>query len=196
MRRLGTALVLIVTGALSTAGAYADDVWRLDITMQAPRKLEVPIPGVGKRTVWYMTYRVVNRTDKPQRFYPKFTLMTDTQQSYDDTVLPSARDAIAEHCGSDRFLLDSVKMSRNPIPPSGEADSPKALHGFACWVGVDPKAEQYTLLVSGLTNAYVRVADPRTKKESVRRKMLQAVFVTPPGEDRVELTGELSWIYR
>ena len=39
--------------------------------------IEVEIPGKGRRMVHYLYYRVVNRTGKPRRFVPQFTLVDD-----------------------------------------------------------------------------------------------------------------------
>lgn len=192
MRRVLSVLALVVG---VSGSASAEELWTLDFTFRAPRKVVVNVPGEGAKTVWYMVYKVRNRSGAARRFHPRFTLETDTGKIYQDTMLPSAEAVIAKREGSSLRLMNSVEMAKAPIPPTTDADS-KESHGIACWVDVDAKTKSFSIFANGLTNAYARVADPKSKKESVRRKALKADFHIPRGEKLVRLSSAIQWRYR
>src|SRR5437870_7831116 len=60
----------------------------LHFDFQNPRMLEVGLPGVGKRVVWYMKYWVSNYNDEPFTLYPEFVLMTNRNTLHTDQDLP------------------------------------------------------------------------------------------------------------
>src|SRR5207248_1657884 len=73
------------------------DVWGLDFRFKDPRMIVVTYPGRGTRVFWYMWYQVINRTDKPQWFSPRFELVThDHPAVYADEVLPAVVEEISK----------------------------------------------------------------------------------------------------
>jgi hypothetical protein len=74
-------------------------------------------------------------------------------KSYLDRVIPAADAAISQRERLGRPLLNSVEISKQPIPVSdGRID--RSVWGVATWVDVDPRVDFFSIYVGGLTNAY------------------------------------------
>jgi hypothetical protein len=194
MRRIALGLLL---GFVSLAGtARAEDIWSLNFTFRAPRRITVKLPGEEKsKTVWYMIYRVSNPTNQPRPFQPRFYLVTDDGKVHDESVIAGVEADIRAAEGITQPLLDGVRISVKPIEPSGEG-KPRETYGVVCWNDVSPHASGFTIYVNGLTNAFTRVSDLKAQKETVRHKMLKLSFDHPAGSEQVKLAGDLEWIYR
>jgi hypothetical protein len=133
-----------------------------------------------RKLVWYLVYRIKNtgQTLKPVasadgiystepgkggpvRFLPQFVLESQDRQangervskSYLDRVIPGAVAAISQRETPGRMLLNSVEISKQPIPVSdGRID--RSVWGVATWTDVDPRIDFFSIYVGGLTNAY------------------------------------------
>jgi hypothetical protein len=133
-----------------------------------------------RKLVWYLVYRIKNtgQTLKPVagpdgiyttepgkggpvRFLPQFVLESQDRQadgsrvskSYLDRVIPAAVAAISERETPGHMLLNSVEISKQPIPVSdGRID--RSVWGVATWTDVDPRIDFFSIYVGGLTNAY------------------------------------------
>jgi hypothetical protein len=189
-------------------------------------ELDVPLAngGSGRRLVWYLVYRVRNTghtlkpvegagqifsaepsTGGPLRFLPQFVLESNDRhpsgervsKAYLDRVIPSAVAAISQREMRGRRLLNSVEMSQQPIPVSGERID-KSVWGVATWTDVDPRIDFFSVFVGGLTNAYrwedvpgaYRVGDPPGKGRRFVRKTLQLNFWRP-GDELLQSEREL-----
>lgn len=177
------------------------DIWVLEFIFRNPRYIMVDIPGKGRKLVWYMTYKVVNRSDKPRQFIPQFTLVTEKGDTYPDAILPRAEKAVLAREDPTATLYNSVTISSQPIPPTPEESLPQARYGVVFWEDVDMTAKQFTVYVTGLSNGYVTVKDPKTGEVVVRRKTLKMEFVKPgdiynPTEKEIRFSGDPAWIYR
>jgi RNA polymerase sigma factor (sigma-70 family) len=164
-------------------------VWTLDVRFKNPRLVMVDVPGQGKQAVWYCWYEVLNNTDKAHTFLPDLELVTDGKV-YHDTILPGVEEAVRrlEDPERARELKNSVTFAEAPIPPSNKDSPRRGVAGLAFWTDVDPNAKEFTLFVSGLTNAWS--ADGGT----VRRKVLKLGF-RRLGND-VRATEVSEWVYR
>lgn len=177
------------------------DIWVLDFTFRNPRYIMIDVPGKGRRLVWYMTYKIVNRTDQPRSFMPSFELSTDTGKTYHDSILPRAEKAVTVREDPTQPLLNSVTISR-PIPPTGAEGSDVVRRGVVFWEDVDMNAKRFSVFVTGLSNGYHRVDDPMDKgKEKLLRKTLKLDFrklgdVYNPRESEIRFEGEPTWVYR
>ena len=151
-------------------------------------EVDVPAAGGSseRKLVWYLVYKVRN-TGKvlkpvegkdgvytteigkggPERFLPQFVLESQDRQSggervtksYLDRVIPAAVAAISQRETPGRMLLNSVEISKEPIPVSdGRID--RGVWGVATWVDVDPRIDFFSIFVGGLTNAYQWVDRP------------------------------------
>lgn len=178
------------------------DIWVLDFKFRNPRYIMVDIPGQGRRLVWYMTYEVVNRSDKPRLFIPQFTIVTDKGEVFTDIVLPRAEKAVMNREDPTQKLFNSVSISEQPIPPTPPEALPNARYGVVFWEGIDMgKTKAFTVFVTGLSNGYVKVEDPKTKKVDMLRKTLKLDFAKPgdslnPDEREIRYVGPPAWSYR
>lgn len=178
------------------------DIWVLDFTYRKPRYIMVDIPGKGRKLIWYMTYRVMNRTGEERPFIPEFTLVDDEGNSYRDKVLPSAQRAVIarEDPTRSKGLLNSVTISK-PIPATPEEGEPIVRYGVAFWEDVDLKTKSFDIFVTGLSNGYVRVDEPDAEETILRRKTLRLRFFKrgdqfQVSEKEIEHAEDPEWIYR
>ncbi|MEM6328898.1 MAG: hypothetical protein AAF790_01485 [Planctomycetota bacterium] len=169
---------------------FRRDVWNLDFGFKPLRMIFVDLPtrtGEMRRTlVWYLVYRVDNRSDalspseeqdgyfsvapqpaQPRRFLPHFVLEgqdvddagNKLYRAYLDRVIPAAVEPIRRRELPGRRLLTSTQMAEQPIPVGSEDDE-QTVWGVATWTDIDPEMDFFSVFVRGLTNAY-RWRDPQ-----------------------------------
>lgn len=185
------------------------DIWVLDFQFRDPRYITVDIPGKGRQTVWYMTYKIVNRTGEPRSFVPQFTIVVETGKSpgkvVQDVILPSAERAVRMKEDPTVDLFDSVTIATKPIPPTPAKEAlPIERNGVVFWEGVegdDDNVKAFDLYVTGLSNGYTQIEDPKTKQIVLRRKTLRLKFAKPGDSTgavraKIEFTGDPTWLYR
>lgn len=176
------------------------DIWTLsEFSFLPPRLINVDIPGRGRQLVWYMVYRVVNRTGEPRLFVPRFQLKTDTGKIYTDVVLPKAQFVIQATEDPLTPLANSVSVC-GMIPPSQDEGVEQAVYGVATWVGVDPATDAFSIFVRGLSNGFLVVDNPQTGERLVLRKELELRFARP-GDEFEPKSREIrfldaQWVYR
>lgn len=177
------------------------DIWVLDFTFRKPRYIVANIPGKGRRHIWYMTYKVINKTGAPRRFIPKFTLVTSKGDTFADVVLPRAEKAVqAREDPTGRYkLYNSVTMATQEIPPTPDEGAPIEYRGVAFWEGVDKtRTNAFSVFVTGLSNGYVKTEVDG--KEVMKRKTLKLDFtkkgdLIDPDEKEISYAGH-EYIYR
>ncbi len=110
-------------------------------------------------------------------------------KAYLDRVIPAADAAISQRETPGHMLLNSVEISKQPIPVSdGRID--RSVWGVATWIDIDPRIDFFSIFVSGLTNAYRWIdtpatyhpGDPPGKGRQFVHKILQLNFWRP-GDD-------------
>jgi hypothetical protein len=181
-------------------------------------EVDVPLASgaTARKQVWYLMYRVRNTGQAlkpvvdadgvysaelgkggPIRFLPQFILESQDRQStgdrvskaYLDRVIPAAVAAISQRETPGHMLLNSVDISKQPIPVTdGRID--RSVWGVATWVEVDPRIDFFSVYVVGLTNAYewtdspaaFQVGDKPGKGRQFVRKTLQLNFWRPGDE--------------
>jgi hypothetical protein len=151
-------------------------------------EVDVPLANgtTEPKLVWYLVYRVRNTGQTlrpvqgpdgvystenakggPIRFLPQFVLESQDREatggrvkkSYLDRVIPAAEAAVSQRETPGHMLLNSVEISKQPIPVSdGRID--RSVWGVATWVDVDPRIDFFSIYVGGLTNAYRWVDQP------------------------------------
>lgn len=159
-----------------------EGIWVLEFSYRPVRMIEVDIPGKGRRMVHYLYYRVVNRSGKPRRFVPQFTLIDDQGKRYDDVVLPQAVKNIQAREDPRIELLGAVNVM-GMIPPSTKEGVDDAIYGVAVWDTLDFKADSFKIYVRGLSDGSQTVNPPDGAKPFTRFKALRLDFVRP-GDDR------------
>ena len=78
-------------------------------------------PLLERKTLWYMWYQVINKTNESHLFIPYFVLVTqDNNTVHHDEILPRADDAIklVEDPGGSDDMKNSVTISNKPILPA------------------------------------------------------------------------------
>jgi hypothetical protein len=186
-------------------------VWTLHFSYMPPRIITVNTPN-GKRTAWYMVYRVWNTSDTPVPFMPEFELVTKDGElrTFLDEPQPMVLDQIRkiEDPTGELHLHSSVTISKERIPVTKPDSVPRAVYGVAIWLDVPEKAARtnhFSIYVTGLSNG-LAVSESDTGGERISRKTLQLDFVKPTAADRPQandirvntnsgLGGE-HWIYR
>ncbi|MGE5756547.1 MAG: hypothetical protein ACM35G_12695 [Planctomycetaceae bacterium] len=177
-----------------------EGIWVLDFAFKPIRMRTVELPGKGRRNIYYLYYRVVNRTDRPRMFVPQFSLITDTGKRYEDAVIPQAVELIRAREDLSIPLHNAVDIM-GMIPPSRKEGVDDAVFGVAVWEAIDPKADRFSVFVRGLSDGYQLVSAPGGGKPQVRYKALRIDFIRRGDErDLSEKEIQLSdppyeWIY-
>jgi hypothetical protein len=175
-------------------------IWVLDFAFKKIRIVTVDIPGKGRRHIHYMYYRVINRTGKPRMLVPQFTLVTDTNQRKEDTVLPLAVKQIQAREDPTIPLLGAVDIN-GMIPPSTKENIDDAVFGAAVWEGVDPHADRFSVYVRGLSDGYQEIKPAADAKPVTRYKTLRIDFIRRGDERDIDekeielLEPPFEWIY-
>ncbi|MBY0588633.1 hypothetical protein K2X85_15785 [bacterium] len=181
------------------------DIWTLSLNYRSPRFIMVEIPGKGRRLVWYMRYYIINNSGKPRQVIPKFTLVTDKGDVFEDIILPSAQKAVVMREDPTRPLHNSVTIAKDNVPVTPTEGHPLEVHGIAFWEGGEKlmNAKSFEIFVTGLSNGYVKVeGDGKTATEpEMLRKTLRLPFTKPgdifnPDAKEIRISGSPSWIYR
>lgn len=180
------------------------DVWTLTLKYRSPRYIMVDVPGQGRKLIWYMRYHIINETGKPRQVIPKFTLVTDKGDIFEDTVLPSAQRAVILREDPTIQLYNSVTISRNDIPVTPTDGKPIEIHGVVFWDGGEKlmSARSFDVFVTGLSNGYVKVeGKDEAKDPDMLRKTLRLPFSKPgdiynPDSKEIRIAGSPAWIYR
>jgi hypothetical protein len=193
-------------------------VWTLHFAYLPPRIVQVDTPS-GKKTAWYMVYKVWNTSDTPVEFTPTFELVTRDGElrSFLDDVSPMVFKQIrkiedpsvsdAKPAG-ELNIKSSVSISEKKVPVTRAESVPRAVYGVAIWLDVAEKApttNNFSVFVGGLSNG-VAVSESDGGAETVTQKTLQLDFFRPtdnarPGQSDIRPNdngglGEWTWVYR
>lgn len=190
------------------------DVWTLGFEYIPPRITSVDVPGAGKRTVWYMPYRIYNTTNTVQtpsslrlELVTKDVLTPVAAQL--DEPQPAVFAAVAKREDPDniRKFKSVVELARTKVPVTRADSYPRYVYGLAIWSEapkLSGKTNRFSVYVSGLSDGLV--TEPAGEGRLVKVKTLQLDFFKPtdtnnPGIDDIQpddnrgLGGE-RWIYR
>jgi hypothetical protein len=180
-------------------------IWALDFRFKDPRLITVDVPGRGRKVCWYLWYQVINRSKEARTFIPDFELVTlDKNTVHRDQILPKVQEAIREvEDPTDALKIkNSVTIAAEPIPPSKQDATPRAITGVAIWDDVDPDTTRFSIFVSGLSNGW-SVTDPipPDTKPVVRRKTLQLNFKRlgdrfATASNEIQFVEPAQWVYR
>ena len=207
-----------------------EDLWVFEVSFKPMRMIPVEItdPKTGKKNreyVMYLVYKAVNRPlkrrfdtslFKPQndedsiprpQFVPEATLVTEdngVQNIYLETIIPEAQKIIQRRetrKPSDPVYKNSVDIVGDiPEITPNDAKSEKALYGMLMWRGVDPKADFFTVYLTGFNSSYTKIKGPDGNDLIVRRVIQQKYW--RPGdrfdqnEKEFRFRGDPKWIDR
>jgi hypothetical protein len=187
------------------------NIWMFDFHFKDPRIIKTEVPtkdGMKTKITWYLWYQVSNTTGEPRNFTPRFVwLCHDENTKHNDQVLHTVQKAVQKKEDEQNILdiKNSWTIGKEAIPVSKEFDAngnriafPLRVTGVATWDDINPKSTQFSILVFGLSNGFVKVDGP-DGKEIVRVKTLQLNFKRIGDDDN--LKGEqvkfmgYKWIY-
>lgn len=183
-----------------------EGIWVLDFSFKPIRTRTLDIPKMGRRTVLYLYYRVVNRSGKPRMFVPQFFLETDQGKRFPDVVIPDAVEVVQarEHnrppiVGAP--LLGAVSVT-GMIPPSQKEEVDEAIHGVAFWI-LDreiARSDTLSIIVRGLSDG-LQISEDEGEGQTVKHKSLRIDFSTPGDEFEIRerqfrlMAPGFTWIY-
>lgn len=176
-------------------------IWVLDFSFKPLRIRTVEIPGKGRKQVFYLYYKVVNRTGKPRMFAPQFVMVNESGQRYEDEVIPEAIPVIQKREEPSIPLLGAVDVI-GMIPPSTKPTVDDAVYGAAVWERWDPKSDRFSIYVRGLSDGFVEVPPQKPGAKAVARyKTLRIDFIRR-GDERHLSENEIqladppyTWVY-
>ena len=203
-RVLAPGVETIVTPQILAAERRAmPQIYGLEIAYKPPRFIAVDIPSkigqVRKKRIWYLAYRVTNRSGKPRMFVPEFNLIsTDTNKRYVDKIIPTAQKAIARREDPALDWNNSASIV-GMIPVTPERGPSVSVYGIATWEDVDPKTDFFTIYITGLSNGYKINSDANHPRRHLRKTL--KIDFWRPGDDLFENEKEIiprgsEWIYR
>jgi len=177
-----------------------EGIWVLDFAFKPLRIRTVDIPGKGRRTVYYLYYKVVNHTGKPRMFVPQFIMVNEKGEKFEDQVIPQAIPLIQTREDPTIPVRGAVDIM-GIIPPSTKEGVDDAVFGAAVWDKWDPKADRFSIYVRGLSDGYKEIPNPNGGKPIVKYKTLRIDFIRRGDERHVsEKEIELNdppyeWVY-
>ncbi len=177
-----------------------EGIWVLDFAFKPLRIRDVEIPGKGRRPVYYLYYRVVNRTGKPRMFVPQFTMVNEEGKRFEDQIIPEVLPVIQAREDPTVPVLGAASIM-GIIPPSTKQGVDDAVFGAAVWEKWDPKSDRFSIYVRGLTDGYKEMPNPAGGKPVVKYKTLRIDFIRRGDERNIsEKEIELGdpayeWVY-
>jgi hypothetical protein len=177
------------------------DIWTMEFDFLDPRMKTVDIPGRGKKVVWYLIYRLVNRTDAPHTVIPDFEMVVpDKGITLNDEVLPSVQEEIRQREDpTNRYnMQNSVTISRTPIPVTKPESAPRAITGVAIFADVNDKARDlvdFRIFVSGISNGWSIDDEGKIRRKTLELKFKRLGDGTRVDNSEIRFDGS-RWIYR
>jgi hypothetical protein len=161
-------------------------IWELDFAYGRLRGMKVNIRGKGERKIYYLYYKVVNRTGAPRMFAPQFIMVNDKDEKFEDSVVPQAIQAVRLRERPSIPVLGRANI-KGMLPASTKPDVDDAVYGVATWEKWDPNADRFSIYVRGLTDGYEEVPNPSDGKPSVKHKTLKLDFIRQRGNPNIRL---------
>jgi hypothetical protein len=170
--------------------------WELKFTHGIPKRVVVNVPGVSEpKAYWYMTYEVINSSDREQTFLPVFEMLTqDGQVVRSDNNIPGKALEVIRTRENNANL-----MSMAQIGGTLRIGEDQAKDGVAVWEEIPGRAGAFSIFVQGLSGESAKVKGPDGKDVTLR-KTLQLNYLIRgdevyPGEDQVN-ENPSRWVMR
>jgi len=135
--------------------------WELEFKFLDPRRLEIQLPSADRPEVyWYMVYTVTNPTQRSQRFFPLFQLVTEDLRLIDTDmgISPLVFEAIRErHKITHKYLVHPTQAVGALL--TGDDNSRESV---AIWRDTDLtlKLNRFRVYVAGLSGESRLVRNP------------------------------------
>ncbi len=175
--------------------------WQLDFSADAPRAIAVKNLRGKYEWFWYVTYKVVNNTDRERLFTPEIVIGTDKGDiaAAGRNVPTRVFDAIKKKVGN-RLLESPTQVVGRLL--RGEDHAKESV---AIWPAFKHNVDRISVYVGGLSGetAVVKTPDPEDPsktKEFVLAKTLEMKYSFPGSplspQDQAVITGQKKWIMR
>lgn len=145
--------------------------WEFELRFEDPKRIEVSVPGRGTQTYWYMLYTVTNTSDRTQRFYPTFQIVTENLKVFDTDVgiPPTVFNAIRDlHKLQYKYLVAPAEAIGDLR--TGEDN---ARESVAIWREIDLNVNHFSVFVAGLSGEANAVKNPAYDPETPESGALQ-----------------------
>lgn len=178
------------------APATAPRVWQLDFTHAKPRTIGVKGPAGDTSWYWYVTYKVVNRTESERLFVPEATLATDTGDIMPSSriVPPAVFDAIKSRSSSKLLESPTRVAGRLLVGEDGAKES------VIVWPVLHRDVREVKLFIAGLSGESEIIQNPATGKDETLRKTLMVTYATPvanqPSDSLTMTEKSRTWVMR
>jgi len=155
--------------------------WELEFKFLDPRRLEIQLPGSDRPEVyWYMVYTVSNPSQRSQRFFPLFQLVTEDLRVIDTDmgISPLVVDAIRErHKITHKYLVHPTQSIGALL--TGDDN---ARESVAIWRDTDLtlKLNTFTIYVAGLSGETRLVRNPAHNAQQPESRKVTG----PDGQER------------
>jgi hypothetical protein len=178
-------------------------IWVLDFYFKKLRIRTVEVQKGSekiRKQVYYLYYRVVNRTGKPRMFVPQFVMVNESGKKFEDNVVPEAIPIIRTREDQSIPVLGAVNIM-GMLPPSTKPDVDDAVYGVATWETWDPKSDRFSVYVRGLSDGYKEVPKADGGKPVAKYKTLKIDFLRRGdqfniAEQEIELADPpYEWVY-
>lgn len=136
--------------------------WQFEFTFLDPRRIEIQRPGAAQPEVyWYVVYTVSNPSQRAERFFPIFQIVTEDLRVIDTDVAIGLDvfDAIAaRHKDLYKYLVPPTKAIGALL--SGDDN---ARESVAIWRGVDLTENDFSIFIGGLSGETLAIVNPTAK---------------------------------
>lgn len=173
--------------------------WDFQFEFKTPKRVVITETDGTERAFWTVVYTVTNPDKVARDFQPAAILFTDTGRVVLDNLYP----AVVEKVKAD-YRLDELANTVQMTGPL-KAGQDEARDGIFVFEEVDPRMDQFTLFIAGLSGEFVIKTIPAAKAGEeamnvVLRKTMQLVFKFPGddtnlNQDKVHFAGQ-KWIWR
>lgn len=145
---------------------------------------------------WYLTYNVMNRTNRDRIWAPKFTLYTDSGE-----ILESGKN-VPSRITNDIFELMANELleTQNEIIGDLLQGPENAREGLVVWPARVLNVNEISMFIAGISGETIRVRNPISGEQVILYKTLHRKYIIPGdslvrGSKPIELVEE-SWILR
>lgn len=199
----GAASVVILLLAAASINAYpkpapAPKSWEMTFTHGDPQPIAVKQSDGRTQWYWYMTYKIVNDTDREQQWIPEITVTTD------QGAVMIAGENVPAAVFNQIKQREANELLEHPDRIVGKIllGEDNARESVAIWPAQSEDADQWTIFVSGVSGETAVIADPDdAAKQVVLRKNYWVEYATPgdnevhPQDQSIKRIGA-GWVMR
>ena len=146
--------------------------WQLSFKFNHPEPIAVPDVDGALRWYWFMSYKVVNNTDKDRHFLPKITVASEQGDIVEANKGISPRVfKVVKATVRNQLLVD-------PVAVAGllRVGQDQAKESVAIWRAFDHDVDNLFVFISGLSGEVAKVINPKTGEPVIDPESLKPVI--------------------